>query len=183
MNLIEKAKKFAHEAHDSINQKRKYSGLPYWVHTDEVAEIVAEVTDDEKIIAAAHLHDVLEDTDYESITISEQFGNKVSYFVFELTSVYNKENYPNLNRTERKILERERLKNISNDAKIIKMADIIANVSDVVNQDARFAKIYLQEKKEILENFDFVGRDSREGALYQRAKDLVFDQLKILNKI
>ena len=61
MNLIEKAKQFAHEAHDSIGQKRKYSGEPYWVHTDAVAEKVAAIGGTEVMVAAAHLHDVLED--------------------------------------------------------------------------------------------------------------------------
>ena len=55
------AKEFAHAAHDSIKQVRKYTGEPYWNHTDAVAEVVASVGGTEDMVMAAHLHDVLED--------------------------------------------------------------------------------------------------------------------------
>lgn len=45
------------------NQRRKYEDAPYVVHCECVARIVAEYTDDTNVIAAAVMHDVLEDTD------------------------------------------------------------------------------------------------------------------------
>ena len=60
-NLIAKAKLFAHNAHDSINQRRKYTDQPYWVHTDAVADTVAAYGGTATMVAAANLHDVLED--------------------------------------------------------------------------------------------------------------------------
>lgn len=59
--LINLAKEFAHRAHDAIEQKRKYSGVPYWTHTDAVAELVEKFGGSTVMVVAAHLHDWLED--------------------------------------------------------------------------------------------------------------------------
>lgn len=155
--LIEKARGFAHAAHDSIEQKRKYSGLPYWVHTDEVAEIVATVTDDPEVIAAAHLHDVLEDVNrppYDLSTIIDLFGIRVGGIVLDLTDEYTKENYPALNRARRKQGEARRLADVSYDAQTIKYADFVSNSEDIIHNDPNFAKTYLQEKRAILAIMD-----------------------------
>ena len=60
-DLIYKAKLFAISAHDSINHRRKYTDEPYHVHPERVAKILMSETKDEEIIAAAWLHDVIED--------------------------------------------------------------------------------------------------------------------------
>ena len=59
---IERAAEFAKAAHEGIDQRRKYTNEPYIVHPQLVAEIVSSVTDDEDMICAAWLHDVVEDT-------------------------------------------------------------------------------------------------------------------------
>jgi guanosine-3',5'-bis(diphosphate) 3'-pyrophosphohydrolase len=158
--LVEKAKRFAHEAHDSIGQKRKYSGEPYWVHTDEVASIVAEVAvspfdNNEAIIAAAHLHDVLEDVfplnvKYNHNLIRDLFGFEVLDMVIDLTDAYTKEAYPNLNRAERKKRERERIANTSPASKTVKLADLISNTASIARDDKDFARVYLREKMALL---------------------------------
>ena len=155
MTKIEMAKQFAHEAHDSIGQKRKYTFEPYWVHTDEVAATVATVTSDEDVIAAAHLHDVLEDVfpldaSFGPTKIRELFGERVLAMVVELTDVYTKENYPKLNRKDRKALERERVNSVSPEAKTVKLADLISNTASIVSQDKDFARVYLREKLALL---------------------------------
>lgn len=155
MNLIEKAQKFAHEAHDSIGQKRKYSGEPYWVHTDDVAAQVAAVGGSLNMIVAAHLHDVLEDVtplnpEYDGELIAEEFGAEVLALVIELTDVYTKSAYPQLNRAARHALERERIAKISPEAKTIKLADLINNTRSIVASDKDFASVYLREKLELL---------------------------------
>ena len=61
-DIISRAARFAKAAHESIDQRRKYSGEPYIVHPKAVAAIVATVTRDEHMISAAWLHDVVEDT-------------------------------------------------------------------------------------------------------------------------
>lgn len=158
MTKIEQAKEFAHEAHDRIQQKRKYSGEPYWVHTDEVASIVESVAvlpRDEDMVVAAHLHDILEDVTpkypaYSEGQIRVLFGERVLQYVKELTDVFTKENYPKLNRKERKRLERERVGQISPEAKTIKLADLISNTASIVSQDKDFARVYIREKLELL---------------------------------
>ncbi len=61
-DLVERAIRFATEAHQRIEHRRGYSGQCYTVHLREVALIVESVTDDPEMIAAAWLHDVVEDT-------------------------------------------------------------------------------------------------------------------------
>lgn len=158
MNKIELAQKFAHDAHDSIGQKRKYTGEPYWVHTDEVARIVSETPGHtEDMICAAHLHDVLEDVApndqtgmYGYLNIKSLFGEDVAKFVVELTDVYTKEGYGDLNRKQRKELERERIGKTSPEAKTIKLADLISNTKSIVEHDPDFAQTYLKEKIALL---------------------------------
>jgi guanosine-3',5'-bis(diphosphate) 3'-pyrophosphohydrolase len=63
MNTVERARIFAMAAHSAVGQTRKYTGEPYWTHTQAVADRVAQLADaTEEQIAAAHLHDTLEDT-------------------------------------------------------------------------------------------------------------------------
>lgn len=173
MSLIEKAQAIAHEAHDSILQKRKYSNEPYWVHTDEVARIVTEVLkqknggvlsdSDAEIVQAAHLHDIFEDvtpknTFYSFDFILKEFGRRVYNLVRELTDVYTKENYPASNRAMRKKEELARIYKISNEGKTIKLADVISNTASIVENDKDFAKVYLREKLDLLPAL--VGGDS-----------------------
>lgn len=155
MTRIEIAQAFAHEAHDRIGQKRKYSGQPYWIHTDHVAAIVAGVGGTEDMIIAAHLHDVLEDVTpkypgYSEGQIEVQFGANVLQLVKELTDEFTKESYPNLNRAERKALEKERIRKISPAAKTIKLADFLDNTASIAEHDKDFAKVYLREKLAVL---------------------------------
>jgi (p)ppGpp synthase/HD superfamily hydrolase len=151
MTKIDQAKQFAHEAHDSINQRRKYTHEPYWIHTDEVAQIVADVGGTQDMICAAHLHDVVEDVTllnpiYDLFAIGNLFGANVAKLVTELTDVYTKEAWPNLNRVKRKKLECERVSKISLAAKTIKLADFLSNTKSIVQYDPDFAVTYLKEK-------------------------------------
>jgi (p)ppGpp synthase/HD superfamily hydrolase len=175
MTLIERAQKFAHEAHDAIGQKRKYSGQPYWVHTDAVAATVATVTNDEEMIAAAHLHDVIEDVfpikpEYDIYRIAKEFGERVARIVTDLTDVYTKEAWPDLNRAKRKALERERVSKLASDSKTIKLADFIDNTTSISANDPDFARIYLREKMAMLPNLtegnsDLLNRASNQAVI------------------
>lgn len=157
MNRIEQAQQFAHEAHDSIKQVRKYTGEPYWVHTDSVAGIVASVGGSEDMIIAAHLHDVLEDVTpldktgvYQAATIGVRFGEHVLKMVWELTDEFTKESRPGWNRAKRKEMERQRVGKISKESKTIKLADLIDNTASIVEHDKDFAVVYLREKLDLL---------------------------------
>ena len=80
-HLIQAAAALAGYAHGTVNQKRKYTNEPYIVHPMEVAEIVASVTNDSEMIAAAWLHDVVEDTGVTLQEIEERFGARVRELV------------------------------------------------------------------------------------------------------
>lgn len=151
--LYEKAKEFSKNAHESINQKRKVSGKEYYLHPWAVAELVYTKTQDEEILAAACLHDVIEDVTpknpiYNINLIKREFGERVSFLVMELTDVYTKKEYPHLNRKERKNLEALRINKISEDAKLIKRADLHHNSLEL-GTDQFFVKTWIKEKENI----------------------------------
>lgn len=69
------------------NQRRKFEDAPYMVRPIRVAHIVAEYTDDANVIAAAMMHDVLEDTDVTTEEMRGVFGNTITDLVLEVTDV------------------------------------------------------------------------------------------------
>jgi (p)ppGpp synthase/HD superfamily hydrolase len=121
-----------------------------------VAEVATSLYDNnEEIIAAAHLHDVIEDVwpllpKYNLSLIRENFGIKVEQYVIELTDCYTKELHPHLNRKQRKEFERQRIAITSPQAKTIKLADLISNTKSIVAHDKDFARTYLREKMSLL---------------------------------
>lgn len=71
-------------------KKRKFSGLPYIVHPEAVDEIISNITDDEDIIAAAWLHDIVEDTDTTIDDVKSEFNKRIAKLVSEVTKVSKK---------------------------------------------------------------------------------------------
>lgn len=163
--MIKLAQEFATYAHNSINQIRKYTYEPYIVHPEAVANLVSKETTDKKIIAAAWLHDVVEDTPYSIEDIREVFGIHVALIVNELTSIPKSSK---LSRSTRKAMDRKRLKQVSIAAKTIKLADMIDNTKSVEQENFEFAKIYMAEKKLLLD----VLKDGNEK-LYFRASSII----------
>ena len=155
---LKKVLQFATDAHQG--QKRKYSDADYISHPIEVAKMVHYRSDGSiRMTAAALLHDVLEDT---KVTHSElrlflhkvfsvETTEKILSIVVELTDVYTHEDFPDMNRKLRKQFEALRLFYASNQAKEIKLADIEHNSESIEKHDPKFAKVFLKEKKQILE--------------------------------
>lgn len=141
--LVVKAAHFAQSAH--AGQVRKYTGLPYFTHTYDVAKLVSTVTSDPEMIAAALLHDTLENTDTAAMEILTEFGERVHSLVLDLTDVYTDASYGN--RARRKAQEAERLAQVAADAQTIKLADLIDNSRSIVALDVNFARTYLREKE------------------------------------
>ena len=83
-SVIEQAYRVADKAH--AGQKRK-SGEPYITHPIAVAQIIADMGLPESVIAAALLHDVVEDTDYPLSQLSEEFGEEIASFVDGVTKL------------------------------------------------------------------------------------------------
>jgi len=147
-DLIQKAQEFATTEHQRINHVRKYSNKPYQTHLQAVAKLVASVTNDEQIIAAAWLHDTVEDTPATLGDIEIEFGIQVAELVEELTDVSKPSDG---NRAARKEIDRQHLATASRRAKTIKLADLIHNCADIVKHDEKFAVTFLAEMQALLE--------------------------------
>ena len=143
-NIVERARVFATAAHAAVGQTRKYTGEPYVVHPIEVSELVASVGGTEAMVAAALLHDVLEDTEVTVDVLEELFGSEVADLVLWLTDISKPEDG---NRSTRKALDRQH----SAAAQTIKVADLISNTRTIVEFDPGFARTYLEEKRLLLE--------------------------------
>lgn len=145
-DLISEALIFAARAHEG--QKRKYSGIPYIFHPISVSRIVWEVNTDEEVVAAALLHDTMEDTETTYQDIYANFGERVADLVLDVTDVSTPEDG---NRAKRKDIDREHLRRASPDGQTIKLADLIDNTKTIVRFDPDFARVYLREKMDLLQ--------------------------------
>lgn len=164
-NLLERARVFATAAHAAVGQTRKYTGEPYIVHPLEVANIVISVGGTEAMVAAAMLHDVLEDTGVTFDLLEDEFGEEVAQLVLWLTDVSKPEDG---NRSTRKALDRQHSAAAPAEAQTIKVADLISNTKSIVMHDPNFGKVYLEEKRLLL---DMLTKANPE--LLQRARSQV----------
>ena len=149
MDIVRKAQVYAMAAHAAVGQKRKYTGEPYIVHPAEVASIVARVpgaTPD--MVAAAWLHDVIEDTGCTFTDVHMAFGIDIATLVGWLTDVSKPTDG---NRATRKAIDRAHSADAPAEAQTIKLADLISNSRSIVQHDPEFAKVYLEEKRLLLE--------------------------------
>ena len=117
------------------------------MHPIEVAEIVRTVEHDDEMLAAALLHDVVEDTDVTIEVIRSEFGDNVAELVDDLTDVSKPMDG---NRKFRKAMDRDHLSRASARAQTIKLADLISNTADISVNDPSFAKVYFAEKELLL---------------------------------
>ena len=145
--LPQKAHEFAAQMHAAVGQKRKYTGEPYIVHPEEVAQIVATVPHDEGMLAAAFLHDTVEDTLANLEMIETEFGKDVASLVEQLTDVSRPEDG---NRQRRKEIDRLHTAKASTRAKTVKLADLISNSRTIAKHDPHFARVYFAEKEVLL---------------------------------
>jgi hypothetical protein len=146
--LILKARFFAIGAHQAINHRRKYTNDCYSHHLFEVAARVARYGGTPEMIAAAWLHDVVEDTQVTHEQIIGLFGPKVFNLVSWLTDVSKPHDG---NRKRRKEIDREHLAAAPDEAQTIKYCDLIDNTKSITVHDPKFAKVYLAERDALLE--------------------------------
>ena len=163
--LVEDARDFAERAHKG--QTRKYTGAAYIVHPVAVAASVAGVGADDETVAAALLHDVLEDTGCTAARLARLFGVRVARIVMQVTNP-STSTWATGNRAARKRMDRLHLRSACPEAKTIKLADVIDNVESIKEHDPKFARVYLREKRLLL---PFL----REGntSLYQIAVEIL----------
>lgn len=162
-DLIERARAMATRAH--AGQVRKYTGEPYIVHPEEVARIVADAGLPAAAVAAAWLHDVIEDCEVTAEEIATEVSPEVAELVQQLTDVSRPADG---NRRIRKRLDRDRLAKASPVAQSIKLADLISNTPSIAEHDPEFARVWLREKRELL---DVLTKGDRR--LYDRAREQV----------
>lgn len=153
MSLIIKAAQFAADKHRG--QFRKYTNTPFITHPIRVAGRVAtHLRATEALVAAAYLHDVVENTDTSFFVIHDLFGPMVTAYVSELTD----KKHENVNREERNRLDRERIRGISDECKVVKLIDRIDNLREMDINDP-FLRIYLLESAELAIVLDGVDSD------------------------
>ena len=142
---IEKAIAFAANAHDGT--KRKGKNRPYILHPLEVMLIIADYTDDEDVIAAAVLHDTVEDTGVTAEDIRREFGERVSELVAAESE--NKRRGESSENTWqiRKCETIDHIKAASRDAKLICLGDKLANLREI-------ARDYVKEGDALWKRFN-----------------------------
>ena len=148
MTLEDRARTFATAAHAAVGQLRKYTHEPYWVHPAEVAATVKTVAHTEAMVAAAYLHDVVEDTGVTLELVRAEFGDEVATLVGWLTDVSRPDHG---NRAARKAVDRAHTASAPAEAQTVKLADLMSNTRSIVEHDPEFAKVYLAEKRALLE--------------------------------
>jgi myo-inositol-1(or 4)-monophosphatase len=130
-DLVDRAIVFAVKAHH--NTERRGKGFPYIVHPLEAMEIVATITPDPELLAAAALHDTIEDTDVTVDDIRAAFGERIATLVHAESDQINGEVFTggaNEEETwhQRKQAAIDRLAAASHDAKIVAMGDKLSNM-------------------------------------------------------
>lgn len=126
---LKKAVHFAYEAHRG--QNRKGTDIPYIVHPFAVAHILAKIGNTEDVVIAGLLHDTIEDSLPErkvtKSTIANEFGAHVADIVESVT-----ERDKSLPWEERKSEALQNVTHLSEDALLVKSADLISNISDIL---------------------------------------------------
>jgi guanosine-3',5'-bis(diphosphate) 3'-pyrophosphohydrolase len=124
------AAKFAALKHRT-QRRRNANADPYINHPITVAELLARVASisDPNILQAALLHDTLEDTETTPAELDQEFGPQVRQLVQEVSDDKR------LPKAQRKRLQIEHAPHLSDPAKLIKLADKIANVSDITESE------------------------------------------------
>ena len=169
--ILKKIAAFADKAHG--NQKRKYAAERYIEHPLRVMRICKSYGYSLPVLAAAILHDVLEDTDitpkqlkdFLLTVLKETDADHTLDLVIELTDVYTKHQYPVFNRGKRKSMEADRMEMISAEAQTIKYADIIDNAREITEYDPDFAPVFLRECRILIQKMKNGNTNLREDAI------------------
>jgi guanosine-3',5'-bis(diphosphate) 3'-pyrophosphohydrolase len=148
MTLEDRARVFATAAHAAVGQLRKYTHEPYIVHPAEVVSTLKTVPHTEAMVAAAWLHDVVEDTGVTLELVRAEFGDEVATLVGWLTDVSRPDHG---NRAARKAVDRAHTAAAPAEAQTVKLCDLLSNTRSIMEHDAKFARTYLEEKRLLLE--------------------------------
>ncbi len=155
--MIREAVEFAVEAHRG--GVRKGTQVPYIVHPLEAAVIVGSMTDDEELIAAAVLHDVLEDTDASEEELRRRFGDRVTDLVVQETDDKTR------SWQERKQSKLEKAKKADPELKLLILGDKLSNIRSM-------ARDYLLLGEDFWQRFNEKDKDSHAWYYWGMAESL-----------
>ena len=125
-DLVDKAIIFATKAHHGTERRGK--GFPYIVHPLEALSIVATITNEPDLLAAAVLHDTIEDTEATYDELKDEFGEHVACLVAAETDVRTDGQGRNLSWRERKQRDLDYLRKSSREVKIVAIGDKLSNM-------------------------------------------------------
>ena len=132
--LLDRAIVFAVGAHAGTERRGK--GFPYIVHPLEAVTIVATMTNDQELLAAAALHDTVEDTDVTVEQIRAEFGNRIASLVEAETDIKMTDRPAEETWHERKQAAITRLGQASHDAKMVALGDKLSNMRAIARDYA-----------------------------------------------
>ena len=149
--LLDRAIIFAVRAHAGIERRGK--GFPYIVHPLEAVSIAATITPDQEILAAAALHDTVEDTNVTTDQIRTEFGERIASLVAAETDVVFEGRSESDSWHDRKQAAIDRLAKVSRDAKIVALSDKLSNMRAIardyaIQGDALWNLFHINDPKE-----------------------------------
>ncbi|MCR5071544.1 MAG: HD domain-containing protein [Bacteroidales bacterium] len=149
--LLDRAIIFAVRAHAGTERRGK--GFPYIVHPMEAVEIVATMTPDQELLAAAALHDTVEDTDVTVDQIRAEFGDRVADLVAAESDAFVEGVSDEDSWHSRKQAAIERLAKAPHDAKMVALGDKLSNMRAIardyaVQGDALWTLFHAKDPKD-----------------------------------
>ena len=133
-DLLDRAIMFAVRAHAGTERRGK--GFPYIVHPMEAMEIVATMTSDQELLAAAALHDTVEDTDVTVEQIRAEFGDRIASLVASESDTFEQGVSEEDSWHARKQAAIDRLSSAPHDAKIVALGDKLSNMRAIARDYA-----------------------------------------------
>lgn len=133
-DLLDRAIVFAVRAHAGTERRGK--GFPYIVHPMEAMEIVATMTSDQELLAAAALHDTVEDTDVTVEQIRAEFGDRIASLVASESDTFEQGVSEEDSWHARKQAAIDRLSSAPHDAKIVALGDKLSNMRAIARDYA-----------------------------------------------
>ena len=149
--LLDRAIIFAVHAHAGTERRGK--GYPYIVHPMEAVEIVATMTADQELLAAAALHDTVEDTDVTVEQLRAEFGERIASLVADESDVMPEGMTEEASWHQRKQAAIDRLSKASYDAKMVALGDKLSNMRAIARDydeigDALWNRFHTNDPKE-----------------------------------
>lgn len=149
--LLDRAIVFAVKAHAGTERRGK--GFPYIIHPMEAMEIVATMTTDQEVLAAAALHDTVEDTDVTIEDIRAAFGDRIANLVAQESEERPEGMSEEESWHDRKQAAIDRLAKAPHDAKIVALGDKLSNIRAIARDydeigDALWKRFHAKDPKD-----------------------------------